>query len=170
MHRKSRKSNPRPEPGTFGKSGFRTLTVASLIGWILASPSAWADPGVSQYDPSEYDPSENALIKTRYYKYIGNCFSTKFHRPSCPFAKVMNRSHRVFFRFRRDAIESAYMPCRYCLPPNWKSVSCKVLNYRDPNSDGASDKSAKQLPELQQVIQPEQIPEAIRAPTQKFGQ
>jgi hypothetical protein len=56
------------------------------------------------------------------YKYVGNSFSLKFHRPSCPFAKAMSVRHVQLFHFRREAIAAGEKPCRYCLPPWWKSV------------------------------------------------
>lgn len=55
-------------------------------------------------------------------KYWGNSFSLKFHRPSCPFAKAMSAHHVMFFNFRKDAVDSGQVPCRYCLPPSWTSV------------------------------------------------
>jgi hypothetical protein len=61
------------------------------------------------------------------YKYIGNNFSLKFHRPSCPFAKAMWEGHIELFHFRKDAIAAKYAPCRYCLPPQWTSVSATML-------------------------------------------
>ena len=62
------------------------------------------------------------------YKYWGNSFSLKFHRPSCPFAQAMNPRHLELFHFRREAIEKGEKPCRYCLPPYWTSVHCVLLS------------------------------------------
>lgn len=61
-------------------------------------------------------------------KYIGNSFSLKFHRPACPFAKVMRKSRRVYFAYRNAAIDAGQRPCRYCLPPWWLKVEAKLLN------------------------------------------
>ncbi|MDZ4832217.1 MAG: hypothetical protein SGJ27_00295 [Candidatus Melainabacteria bacterium] len=61
------------------------------------------------------------------YKYVGNLFSLKFHRPSCKFARVMWRQHVIRFQYRKQAIDAGQKPCRYCLPPNWKSVEAKIL-------------------------------------------
>jgi len=49
------------------------------------------------------------------YKYVGNSFSFKFHRPSCPFAKAMWRGHVIKFQYRKQAIDAGQKPCRYCL-------------------------------------------------------
>src|SRR5579871_6046370 len=42
------------------------------------------------------------------FKYVGNTFSSKFHRPSCPFAKAINFHHLVFFEHRHDAIDRGF--------------------------------------------------------------
>lgn len=59
-------------------------------------------------------------------KYWGNSFSLKFHRPSCPFAKAMSAHHVMFFNFRKQAVESGQVPCRYCLPPSWTVVRASI--------------------------------------------
>jgi hypothetical protein len=56
------------------------------------------------------------------YKYVGNSFSLKFHRPSCRYAKAMNVHHVQLFHYRREAIEAGEKPCNYCLPQSWGSV------------------------------------------------
>ncbi len=61
------------------------------------------------------------------YKYVGNNFSHKFHRPSCPFAKAMDVEHVELFHFRKEAIDAGQSPCRYCLPPYWKTVQSKLI-------------------------------------------
>lgn len=62
------------------------------------------------------------------FKYVGNCFSKKFHRPWCPFEQVMSANKAVFFRYRWHAIEAGFKPCRYCLPAVVKQVRCVLLN------------------------------------------
>jgi Metal binding domain of Ada len=61
------------------------------------------------------------------FKYVGNTFSSKFHRPSCPFAKCMSSYHLVFFEHRHDATDRGFTPCKYCLPPDWKTVHAVIL-------------------------------------------
>lgn len=61
------------------------------------------------------------------YKYFGNNFSQKFHRPSCPYGRVISASHLVPFHFRREAVVAGFKPCRYCLPQAWGSVRCFIL-------------------------------------------
>lgn len=126
-------------------------------------------PGKPYFNKSNigFDAQETNLIRTRLYKYIGNGLSLKFHRPSCPFAKVMGREHRIFFKFRRDAVESAFLPCRYCLPPNWKSVSLKITSLE---SQAASDNSRSLVVEDQKVPKLPELPVLKSAPTQNFGQ
>lgn len=61
------------------------------------------------------------------YKYTGNLFSKKFHRPSCPFARAMWRQNVIRFQHRKQAVDAGQKPCRYCLPPTWKSVGARIL-------------------------------------------
>jgi hypothetical protein len=80
--------------------------------------------------PARAAPTDNLppLADTpRPYKYVGNSFSHKFHRPGCPFARQMWSQRQVFFHYRCQAIEDKYLPCRYCLPPVWLSVRAKIL-------------------------------------------
>lgn len=60
-------------------------------------------------------------------KYIGNCESHKFHRPSCPFARIMALNKRVQFYYRIQAVACGHVPCRYCLPPSWTVVRGRLL-------------------------------------------
>jgi len=64
------------------------------------------------------------------YKYIGNKFSNKFHRPWCPFEKAMNAHNALFFHFRHNAIAAGFKPCQYCLPLVVKRVRCVLLPSR----------------------------------------
>ncbi len=60
-------------------------------------------------------------------KYIGNAESHKFHRPSCPFARIMALNKRVEFHYRTQAVGCGHVPCRYCLPPVWTVVRGRLL-------------------------------------------
>jgi len=70
------------------------------------------------------------------YKYVGNSFSFKFHRPSCQFARAMSLDHVVLFHFRRDAVGAGHRPCRWCLPPAWRTVEAHVLPRSDSQDEG----------------------------------
>lgn len=74
------------------------------------------------------DARQHALIK-----YIGNCESHKFHRPSCPFARIMALNKRVQFYYRTQAVACGHAPCRYCLPPRWTVVRGRLLTPLKPN-------------------------------------
>ena len=77
------------------------------------------------------------------YKYVGNNFSGKFHRPSCPFAKAMSTWHAELFHFRRQAVEAGQKPCRYCLPKEWTEVRAAIL-----------PQQSTVLPPIKQTTQP----------------
>lgn len=76
---------------------------------------------------SDSNQDDRKIVKPQ--KYVGNSFSLKFHKPSCPFARVMRKSRRVAFTFRKAAVDAGQRPCKYCLPPWWLSVEAKILNY-----------------------------------------
>ncbi|MBA3859921.1 MAG: hypothetical protein C0507_23675 [Cyanobacteria bacterium PR.3.49] len=61
-------------------------------------------------------------------KYIGNAETHKFHRPSCPFARIMAFNKRVEFHYRSQAVACAHIPCRYCLPKVWTTVRARLLS------------------------------------------
>ncbi len=67
------------------------------------------------------------LLEPLPVKYVGNSYSLKFHRPSCPFAQVMYRRRRLDFRFRHEAIERGFSPCCWCLPKRWKHLEGRLL-------------------------------------------
>lgn len=60
-------------------------------------------------------------------KYIGNSESHKFHRPSCPFARIMALNKQVGFNYRSQAVACGHVPCQYCLPPVWTVVRGRLL-------------------------------------------
>lgn len=118
-----------------------TITLLSL-GWCLsftiaaaeAQPARSKPPATTRAQamakaaPPEPAPAGNLETEALTpYKYIGNNFSMKFHKPACPFAKAMWSGHTELFHFRKDAIAAKYAPCRYCLPPQWTSVSATIL-------------------------------------------
>lgn len=70
-------------------------------------------------------------------KYIGNAESHKFHRPSCPFARIMSLNKQVGFHYRSQAVASGHVPCRYCLPAVWTVVRGRLI---------APDKTAEPEP------------------------
>lgn len=90
-------------------------------------PNIFAEIAWAQ-SPVNTNQSEQDSTSQLPYKYYGNTFSMKFHRPSCPFAIAISRRHLVLFHFRREAIEAHFLPCRYCLPPVSLSVVGKIID------------------------------------------
>lgn len=66
--------------------------------------------------------SDSSAALEKQCKYVGNNFSLKFHLTSCPFAMQMWKQRRHPFRFKKEAVNQGYRPCRYCLPPYWTEV------------------------------------------------
>lgn len=75
-------------------------------------------------------------------KYVGNSFSLKFHKLSCPFARVMRKSRRVSFSYRKAAVDAGQRPCKYCLPPWWLKVEAKILNH-DLEAESTSEATSE---------------------------
>ncbi len=93
------------------------LTFLAAVGFVLS-------PAMAE-DKTDEQPV---------YKYTGNLFSLKFHRPSCKFARAMWREHVIRFQYRKQAVDAGQKPCRYCLPPDWKSVDSKIVSPQSVDS------------------------------------
>lgn len=121
-----------------------TLSLTAGIDVAMAAGSA-----TTKKVQASVEPTEEIVA----YKYIGNNFSLKFHKPSCPFAKAMWTGHTELFHFRKDAVAAKYTPCRYCLPPSWTTVNATILapKAQNPQSDAVS---APESSHLHQSTQP----------------
>lgn len=101
----------------------KTITlIASMSIFLYVTAPAFCNPE-QQEQPRPADELP--------YKYVGHNESHKFHRPSCPFARVMSVKHLELFHFRKEAVQAGYMPCRYCLPPWWKSCHVRIVPKAD---------------------------------------
>ncbi|HET6351285.1 MAG TPA: thermonuclease family protein [Coriobacteriia bacterium] len=47
---------------------------------------------------------------------IGNCNSLKFHRPDCEWARKIDKTHKLMFDNREQALANHYRPCKTCRP------------------------------------------------------
>jgi hypothetical protein len=61
------------------------------------------------------------------YKYVGNRWSKKFHRPSCLFAKRIWPKRLRLFHFRKDAVAAEFKPCNWCLPRTWTTLHGAII-------------------------------------------
>ena len=48
--------------------------------------------------------------------YVGSRNSTKYHYPSCVWAKKIKPSNLVTFTGKEDAANKGYVPCKVCKP------------------------------------------------------
>ena len=150
---------------TVAKEGEMILSRSNISGFILTSALALPTGALAEeekhVDKSDARPHVNAEQTSKevedlnvavshgaeaqpLYKYIGNSFSAKFHRPSCPFAKVMEARHIVLCQFRRDAVSYGMTPCRYCLPPFWLTVKAAIIPSARCDTTGNDSKVAKE--------------------------
>jgi hypothetical protein len=86
-----------------------------------------SEPTLEHTNPNQYPVSNQTDLQELPYKYFGNSNSQKFHRPSCPYGRVISATHLMPFHFRREAVAAGYTPCHYCLPQAWGSVRCFIL-------------------------------------------
>jgi hypothetical protein len=91
--------------------------------------------------PSADGPPPASGDEAKPYKYTGNLYSHKFHRPRCPFSRAMAACKRTRFHFRYQAVAQGYKPCRYCLPPTWTTVRA-TIKCQDIDKTSANKKSA----------------------------
>ena len=102
----------------------RIVTGLAIVLWAFGLPAYCEEPVASSAGQPSLSASSGANLPV---KYIGNRESLKFHRPSCPYARIMAHSKRVQFFFRSQAVACGHIPCRYCLPPVWKVVRGRLL-------------------------------------------
>ena len=114
----------------------KSLTLVALSLIVIASAARAADLTLNDSNSSEVNLP---------YKYVGHVLTHKFHRPSCQFARVMCPDHVQLFHFRRQAIESGYIPCNYCLPPWWTIVHATILNQTNLDNQAELDNPPKPL-------------------------
>lgn len=134
--------------GTYSLSAYATEKSSTAF-----EPGGTASVAVSSRKDSALAP--DAIDKSDLpYKYWGNSFSGKFHRPSCPFGKAMNTSHLELYHFRCEAVASGKTPCRYCLPPTWRSVSCVLLKPKSNSAVNMADHKAAAAPTTDKPLNP----------------
>jgi hypothetical protein len=98
---------------------------------------------------SENKTVEQSDLHELPYKYFGNSYSQKFHRPSCPYGRVISTAHLMPFHFRREAVAAGFAPCHYCLPQEWGSVRCFILPPQEAKekTKAATKQAMKEEPE-----------------------
>jgi micrococcal nuclease len=48
--------------------------------------------------------------------YMGNKYSRRFHKPTCPFGKTTSPKNRISLKGRYEAFWEGYAPCKRCNP------------------------------------------------------
>lgn len=115
------------------------ITFQSLLVVFIVAGLSNCEFCLGKDEPSAQVNKSNQLLQTTEvlpYKYWGNSYSLKFHRPSCPFARVMNPKHRQLFHFRWQAVASGEEPCHYCLPPFWLSTRACLMPHQSEDRTG----------------------------------
>lgn len=71
---------------------------------------------VTFHTEKEADTATNPTGKSTLQTYVGNSSSMKFHRPDCASAQNIQKSNRVEFQTRLQAVQQGYEPCGRCSP------------------------------------------------------
>ena len=98
--------------------GVRAILTLVLVSAALAGPGLRQNPAYAARPRGE-KPPENG--------YIGNIISLKFHEVDCPYGRIMAFSKRKYLPSRAACLAEGMRPCRFCLPPREKTVSCRIL-------------------------------------------
>ncbi len=70
----------------------------------------------TQPAPKAASSSAATVTTKKVMKFVGNSETKKFHKPSCEWAKKMNKENKVEFASTADAKKAGYEPCKVCLP------------------------------------------------------
>ncbi|NPV51931.1 MAG: MBL fold metallo-hydrolase [Firmicutes bacterium] len=92
------------DPGAFPGTGAPAPPASPPS--LSTEPGAGASPGPGAQPPAP------ALVA----RYVASAKSTKFHYPSCKYAKAIKPENLVTFRSREEAIAAGYTPCGFCKP------------------------------------------------------
>lgn len=112
-----------------------TLSVMLQLSCAISPAATFAEDGSLTQSSTVYGSSPSPVTADLPVKYIGNAESHKFHKPSCPFARVMATNKRVEFHFRCQAVACGNVPCRYCLPQIWTVVRGSILTPLEPSTE-----------------------------------
>lgn len=75
--------------------------------------------------------------------YLGNKFSQKYHLKGCHFAQIADPANIFTFDSCKEAINSNYRPCNWCLPTWQKFVKGQIIGL-PKNREADAKKSSSQ--------------------------
>lgn len=107
-----------------------TIIPFSLISATINPEAAFAQSAKSLPDSSNARKTKNrAKLKNlkRRYRFVGNTYSKKFHKPQCEFTRKMNVKHVILIESKKIAESKSYKECNWCMPKWTKSVSSKIV-------------------------------------------
>lgn len=101
------------------------------------SDSAKTDPQKEQKDKpiseteseskSKKQSKKEANLSETQNQYLGNKFSCKYHLKGCHFAQIAQPENIFPFASCKEAINSNYLPCNWCLPKWQKFVKGQII-------------------------------------------
>lgn len=87
--------------------------------------------------------NKEAILSEAQCVYLGNKFSQKYHLKGCHFAKIADPANIFVFASCKEAINSNYRPCNWCLPKWQKFVKGQIIGL-PKNREADAKKSSSQ--------------------------
>lgn len=87
--------------------------------------------------------NKEAILSETQPLYLGNKFSQKYHLKGCHFAKIAAPANIFVFASCKEAINSNYRPCNWCLPKWQKFVKGQIIGL-PKNREADAKKSSSQ--------------------------
>lgn len=87
--------------------------------------------------------NKEAILSETQTVYLGNKFSQKYHLKGCHFAQIADPANIFVFASCKEAINSYYRPCNWCLPKWQKFVKGQIIGL-PKNREADAKKSSSQ--------------------------
>lgn len=110
--------------------GATVISILVSLGLASASHAQTAQQAQNEVEDcpgEEISPNAGQKRDQPVYKYQANILTRKFHCPNCPYAMIMGSDKKVYIEHRYEALAQGFKPCRFCLPPVWRTVRGRLL-------------------------------------------
>jgi hypothetical protein len=103
------------------KLAYVLLALALLMPLAFSAPANdgdmhFAREAIDVLHPSS-DYTSNAVSQASERVFVGSIKSSKYHYPSCQWAKKIKPENEIWFSSSQDARNQGYVACKVCSPP-----------------------------------------------------
>jgi hypothetical protein len=103
------------------KLAYVLLALAFLVPLAFSAPANdgdmhFAGEAIDVSHPSS-DYTSNAVSQASERVFVGSMKSSKYHYPSCQWAKKIKTENEIWFSSSQDAQNQGYVACKVCNPP-----------------------------------------------------